>query len=123
MAIGAGWLNTIAVKADGHVAIWGQYFRQNSSLEDCESYLPSSATNIVAATGGRSHTVALTADGHVLCWGIDCYGDTVVPANLCNVVAIAATEWATLAVRADGTVTKWGSGDQLILPANIADAV
>ena len=81
VAIAAGYLHSLAVRADGSVAAWGINWAGQSTP-------PSSATNVVGLSAG-DHTLALRADGTVVAWGYNVYGQANVPPGLSNVVAIA----------------------------------
>ncbi len=87
--------------------------------------VPSSATNIVALSGGDIHALALRADGTVVGWGDDRDGQIDIPAGLNDAVAVAADGAFSLAVRADGTVIKWGdnTNSALAVPPGLANVV
>src|ERR1041385_2034826 len=93
VAVAGGESFSMALKADGTVAAWGE----NSSGQ---TNVPIDLTNVVAiaagythalaVAGGESFSMALKADGTVAAWGENSSGQTNVPIDLTNVVAIAA---------------------------------
>src|SRR6266850_2390785 len=101
LAIAAGNLHSLAVKADGTVTGWGiNNYGQTT--------IPASATNVMAIGAGDFHSLALKADGTVTGWGWNYYGQTTIPASATNVVAIGAGDYHNLALKADGTIVSWG---------------
>ena len=73
--VAAGERHTVALKADGAVACWG-----NNGYGQCD--VPAGLGTIIAVAAGGYHTVALKADGSVACWGRNDYGQSSVPAGL-----------------------------------------
>jgi len=104
VAIAAGGSNSLALKNDGTVIVWG-----DNSLG--QTTLPTNLTGVVAIAAGEFHSLALKNDGTVVGWGYDYYGESTPPAGLSNVVAIAAGSYHSLALRSDGTVVGWGYND------------
>jgi hypothetical protein len=98
VAIAAGYLHSLALKADGTVVAWGDNLFGQSTV-------PAGLTQVVAVSGGVYHSLALTAEGTVVKWGQD---SGSVPAGLTNAVALAAGHSHDLALKADGTVIAWG---------------
>lgn len=107
---------SIALKADGTVAVWFGVLYPNQSYID----FPAELSDIVAVAVGAGF-LALTSDGRVISWARDSYLD--VPDGLDNVTAIAAGGDHYLALKADGTVTAWGENDygQSSVPEDLTD--
>ena len=116
--IAGGACFSLALKADGTVAAWGD---NGFGLAN----VPASATNVVAITAGDSHGLALKAGGTVVAWNWGCYTQGDVPAAATNVVAIAAGYTHSLALKADGTVVAWGwnTFGQTNVPASATNIV
>jgi hypothetical protein len=112
VAIAAGGVHSLALRADGTVILWGG---------DGPTSVPTSATNVVAIAAGRSHSLVLRADGTVVQWG----GDAIPPAAATNVVAIAAGANHDLALRADGSVLAWGANyfGQATVPPGVTNVI
>lgn len=104
VAVSAGSYFSLALKANGQVAAWGQNDYSQTSV-------PSGAINVVAIAAGSAHSLALRVDGEIIGWGHNSYGQRNRPAEATNVVAIAAGGFHSLALRADGTVVGWGHND------------
>lgn len=94
VAIAAGLQQSLALKADGTVVQWGDY------------YGPVEVTRVVAISAGRYHNLALKDDGTVIGWGYGApgagayqnYGQATIPTGLSNVVLIAAGGLHSLAL-------------------------
>ncbi len=56
VAIAAGYFQSVALKSDGTVVVWGDntYGQRN---------VPAGLTNVVAIASGGNHVLALKADG------------------------------------------------------------
>ncbi len=112
VAITAGFLDSLAVRADGTVVAWGAGETNNPSdgNDFGQSIVPPDLNNVVAVAGGFGFSLALQADGTVVGWGDNTYGETNVPAGPSSVVAIAAgyADEFGLALQADGMVAGWG---------------
>jgi hypothetical protein len=119
VAIAAGWSHSLALRADGHVVIWGHsdYF--------VPARLPDGLVDIVAISASPELSLALDGDGRVTAWGKAEHGQTSVPDRLADVVAIAAGLRHCLALHADGHLTAWGDNGvkQAEVPAGLADVV
>ncbi|MGG7507521.1 Ig-like domain-containing protein [Plantibacter sp. YIM 135249] len=114
VAIAAGSIHSLALKADGSVIAWGDnYFRQST--------VPAAATtDVTAIAAGALFSLALKADGSVIAWGENYYGQSTVPeAATSGVTAIAAGRAHSLALKADGSVIAWGDNSykQSLVPA------
>ena len=101
MAIAAGNLHSLALRADGSVVAWGYNL-------DGTSIVPSSATNVVAIAAGGNLSVALRANGTVVQWGSGILSYPV-PSGLSNVVAISASGSHITALKNNGSVVSWGN--------------
>jgi hypothetical protein len=97
IAISAGSLQSMALRADGTVLTWGK-----------AETLPGGLTNIIAIAAGGEHELAVRSGGTVVAWGDNTYGQTNVPAGLSNVVAVAAGDSFSMALQSGGTVVVWG---------------
>jgi alpha-tubulin suppressor-like RCC1 family protein len=126
VAIAAGNLYSLALKADGRVFAWGY----NGSGQLGDDTLDSTLTPVqvvnesdfVAIAAGSDHSLALKADGRVYAWGGNFsngrLGDgttigkssPVLVVGQSDFMAIAAGFSHSLALKADGRVYAWGSG-------------
>jgi alpha-tubulin suppressor-like RCC1 family protein len=112
--VAAGFLHSMALRADGSVAAWG-----DSGLDQID--VPSDLLEVSAIASGAAHGLGLQTNGTVRGWGSDAYGQATPPADLTQVVAIAAGYFHSVAVRADGSVVSWGDSTygQTNVPANL----
>ena len=112
--VAAGYSHTVALKANGSVACWGDNLYGKCTV-------PANLGPVAQVAAGRYHTVALKANGSVACWGDNQYGQCTVPANLGPVAQVAAGGYHTVALKADGSVACWGSNGngQCNVPANL----
>lgn len=138
VAIAAGARNSLALKRDGTVWMWGD--NQDGSMGDGLIAPPSPVavpilptpvqvtglSDVVAVAAGYGHGLALKSDGTVWAWGFNGHGQLgdgttetrTAPtqvSGLANVVRIAAGDAHSVAVTSDGAVWTWGSnvGGQL----------
>jgi hypothetical protein len=108
VAVAAGSLHSLGLKADGSVVAWGCNF-------DGQCDVPAPNTDFVAIVAGAWHNLGLKRDGSIVAWGsnYDEYGrylgQCAVPAPNTNFVAIAAGWYHSLGLKADGTIVAWGS--------------
>ena len=119
VAVAAGDYHSLALRADGSIAVWGQYYYGDYNY--VSAYVPAGLSNVVSVAAGANHSLALRADGTVAAWGYNAYGQTNMPAGLNNVVAVAAGGTSSLALRADGSVVTWGS--QTNVPTGLSNVV
>jgi alpha-tubulin suppressor-like RCC1 family protein len=107
--ISAGFDYSMALKADGTIASWGDDFYGQCATDGF--------SDIVAISAGYYHGLALKADGTVVAWGNNDYGQCQVPDELKDpnalnkVIAISAGNDFSLALKADGTVVAWGNNE------------
>jgi hypothetical protein len=148
IAIAAGEVFSLALRADGTVVPWGANYSGETNIPASATNViaiaagsafslalkadgtavgwgdgfdaPASATNVVAIAAGNIHLLALKADGTVFGWGDNTYGQLNVPAGVSNVVAIAAGDFFSLALKTDGKVVAWGADDAGQLNINSA---
>lgn len=104
IAIAAGDLHTLALKADGTVVCWGG----GTVWGECD--VPEGLTDVVAIAGGGIHSLALKFDGTMVCWGDDSVSQCDAPVETDDAVAISAGYAATLVLKADGTLRCSGGG-------------
>ena len=106
LAIAAGVLHSLALKADGSIVGWG-------SNSDGQTTIPASATNgVVAIAAGSAYSLALKADGSIVGWGSNSDGQTNIPPSATSGVAgIAAGAHHSLALKGDSSVVGWGKND------------
>ena len=120
IALSAGGGHSLAVRADGSVAAWGDNRRGQCNVPPQASNVDAVAAGYAVASAG-SHSLALRSDGVVIAWGDNSRHQTNVPPDLNGVVAIAAGAGHSLALKADGRVTAWGTNDhgQCTVPADL----
>ena len=126
IAVSAGGLSSLALKADGTVWAWGwNYFGQlgiGNTTDQHYAVQVTGLSHVVAIAAGYDHCLALTSDGNVWAWGWNYYGQlgdgsTTTHSSpeqisgVSGVIALAAQENCSLALMADGTVWSWGEGD------------
>jgi hypothetical protein len=99
VAIAAADSISMAVKADGTVAAWG----------DGLSQVPPNVTNIVSISTGLDFALASRQDGSVTAWGTTGIATlTNVPPGLGDVVAVRAGLLIAFALKGDSTIAAWG---------------
>jgi hypothetical protein len=117
VALDAGSSFTVALRANGQVACWG-----NNSRGQCD--VPAALDGVVAISAGTSHALALKADGTVVGWGRYAFSNSAVaiPSGLSNVVRVSAGTQHSLALRSDGSVVAWGNYS-VTVPVDLASVV
>jgi Regulator of chromosome condensation (RCC1) repeat len=125
VAVAAGRVHSLALKADGTVLAWGSdaggQLGNDAALEDQSAPVAvSGASNVIAISAGYYFSLALKSDGTMLAWGSDSRGQlgddlpkadkpTPVPVDgASNIVAIGAGTEHALALKSDGTMLSWG---------------
>jgi alpha-tubulin suppressor-like RCC1 family protein len=123
IAISAEGYQSMALKSDGTVYMWGRnQYGQLGNGDNADSSTPvqvSDLSNVKAIAAGYWHSMALKEDGTVWAWGYNYYGqlgtgdevDRLVPvqvSGLSTVKAIAAKYLHSMALKEDGTVWTWG---------------
>lgn len=102
VAIAAGTAHSLALKADGTVAVWG-------ANDFGQTNVPPGLSNVVAIACGGWHNLALKSDGTVVAWGagigsntnVD-FNQSTVPPGLTNVIQIATGLVNSLALVGNG---------------------
>jgi len=90
IAIAAGGVHSVALKADGNVVVWG-------GDSPAVRAVPPMAGVVAIAANGRI-TLALLRDGTVAAWGTNSADQDQVPPGLNHVIAIAAGNNQSLAL-------------------------
>lgn len=120
IAIANSGFDSIALRNDGTVSVWGDNSYGQTNL-------PSELSNVVqvAQGGGYYFELALRADSTVVAWGSDRYGAVSGASGLTNVAAISAGAGHALALLMNGTVTAWGWNDfgQTNVPGGLSNVV
>lgn len=117
VAIAAGWLHNLAMKADGSVVTWG-----HPNLPAA----PAGLNGVRAIAAGGGHGLALKTNGTVVAWGDNSEGQTNLPMEArSGVLAIAAGYGHSLALKTNSTVVAWGHNDfgETNVPAGLSDVV
>ncbi len=106
VAVAAGGLHSLGVKADGSIVAWG-----DNSLGQCN--VPAPNTGFVAVAAGFYHSLGVRADGSIVAWGDNSYGQSnfSLPSGF---VAVAAGGYHSLALLANGSIA--AGGGQLLRP-------
>ncbi|SFO80928.1 Alpha-tubulin suppressor [Amycolatopsis arida] len=111
VAVDAGALHSVGLKADGSVHV-GQHQTFRTDLYG-EKTVPAEVRGATAVTAGWGHALAVV-DGGVVAWGNNWFGQTDVPVQArSGVVAVSSFGFHSLALRADGSVVSWGSRDDV----------
>lgn len=118
IGIAAGWVNAIALRANGSVVVWG-------CNDAGQNNVPAAATNVVSVVGGYRSFSVLRADGTVVGWGLNESGESNAPPTFTNAVQIAGVISHRLGLRADGTAIGWGYNGYGVadIPANPGNLV
>jgi hypothetical protein len=109
VAASAGVFFSVALRADGSLASWGD-----------DSYGQVSGTpagnNFAAASAGGYHSVALRSDGSLVSWGDNITGQVSATPAGNNFIAVSAGYQYSAALRSDGSLVCWGRGG-VVAPA------
>lgn len=124
-AIGAGDYFSVALKSDGSLWYFGDYFFSGGTNggiwhDLARPHQIDGITDVVSVACGRRTIAALKSDGTLWCWGdntqgqlgdgsFDSRNEPMAVPDLYDVKAVAAGEQFTLALKGDGTVWGWGS--------------
>ncbi len=128
VALAAGHVHSLALKADGTVLAWGNdaggQLGNDAALEDkAAPVVVNGANQIIEIAAGYFFSLALKSDGTMLAWGNNSkgqLGDSTILADkptpvavsgASDIVAIAAGSEHSLALKADGTMLAWGLDD------------
>ncbi len=103
-ATGGVW-HSAALRSDGTVWVWGEYWGGETSIPVPMAGL----SDVIAIEAGSVLTLALRSDGTVWSWSTSQSTATRIP-NLTEVRRIAAGDNHQLALRNDGTLWGWGDG-------------
>lgn len=118
IGLAAGWVNGIALRANGTVVAWG-------CNDAGQTVVPAVATNVVSTVGGYRSFSVLRADGRVVGWGLNESGESNAPPAFTNGVQIAGVISHRLGLRADGTAVGWGYNAYGVadIPPNLGNLV
>jgi alpha-tubulin suppressor-like RCC1 family protein len=126
VAVAAGTMHSLMLRADGTVSAWGWNFRgqlgDGTTTNRILAVDVGGLSDVIAIAAGGFHSMALMRDGTVWTWGYNSLGQLgdgstterhapVRVQGLENVVAIAAGTFHSLAVTADNTAWAWGSNN------------
>jgi hypothetical protein len=153
VAVTGGVAHTLALRADGTVAAWGDAgpvgftdgltgitqiastgwhslaLGSDGSVVDWSAdgaqAVPARVTGITQVAAGWEHNLAVRADGTVVAWGDNRFRESTVPTGLSGVTRVAAGFGHSLALRVDGTVVGWGRNEkgQATVPAGLSGVV
>ncbi|MBN8459854.1 MAG: cadherin-like beta sandwich domain-containing protein [Verrucomicrobia bacterium] len=137
VAVGTGYLHSLALCADGTLATWGyNIFGQIGDGGTASGNVPVAVDRsgvlagetVVAISAGPFHNLALCSDGTVVAWGYNNHGQlgdgsvttrrTPVVVNPTGalagkqVVAVAAGAYHSFALCGDGSIAAWGYNDE-----------
>jgi len=137
IAVGCGYLHSLALCSDGTLAAWGyNVYGQLGNNNSVPSNVPVAVDRsgvlagktVIAISAGPFHNLALCSDGTIAAWGYNNYGQlgtgdkatrrvpaSVIPSGALTgkqVVAVAAAAYSSFALCADGTLAAWGYNDE-----------
>jgi hypothetical protein len=113
-AIVAGGAQSVAVKVDGSVVVWGDNSQGQANVPGAAQ------SGVITVAAGAYHTVALMNNGSVVAWGQQTNGPVAAQSG---VQAIAAYGWHTVALKTNGSVVEWGDSGQWVVPAEAQSGV
>jgi len=124
IAISGGEGNTIALKSDGTVWVWGSNLfgaigNGTAGGDQLSPVQNTGITGVSQISGGFNFNVALKPDGTVFAWGFNTRGNlgngtsgaaSLIPvqSTITNVVDIKTAGAHTLAKKSDGSIWAWG---------------
>ena len=126
VSTGAG--NTMAIKTDGSLWLWGGNFygqlgngefvpKTPEELASMKMPKPEKLMDDVIAVSAESHSAAVKADGSLWLWGSNFIGqigdntttDRHIPVKIMDdVIAVSSGMFYTTAIKADNTLWAWG---------------
>lgn len=124
-AVSAGFVYTLAIKADGSLWAWGNNVYGQIGINPSEvnyGAVPlqiGADTDWQAVAAGARHTVALKTNGTLWAWGNNTYGqlgngtatDTFVPTQVgtdTDWLAVSTAGFHSVALKIDGSLWSWG---------------
>jgi len=117
VAFSGGSFHSLALRADGSVAAWGDNTYSQSS--------PPGANDVIAIAAGSYHSLALRSNRTVLAWGRNNNLQCNVPSDATNIISIGGGLQHSVAARGDGSVLAWGNStyNQTVIPANATNVI
>jgi len=101
IAISAGWMHSLGLKANGSIVAWGDN-------ENGQCTVPSPNSDFIAVAAGSAHSLGLKADGSIVAWGDNFYGQCDVLSPNKGFIAISAGWMHSLGLKANGSIVAWG---------------
>jgi len=98
IAVAAGEVHSVALRADGTVVAWG-----NNAYG--QTNVPAGLSNVIAISCDSYSSLALKSDGTAVGWGQ--YWQLNPPADWSNLVAVAGSGYGSYALRSDGSLRVW----------------
>jgi alpha-tubulin suppressor-like RCC1 family protein len=108
-AVSAGWMHSLALRANGTVAAWGANTNNLGQFVN-QAVVPPTLGTCTAIAAGFYHSAAIRTNGTVAVWGDNRFGQTNIPAGLGTCTRIATGGYHTLVIRTNGLVSAWGAG-------------
>jgi alpha-tubulin suppressor-like RCC1 family protein len=108
-AVSAGWMHSLALRANGTVAAWGANTNNLGQVVN-QSVVPASLGTCSAVAAGFFHSAAIRSNGTVAVWGDNRFGQTNIPSGLGPCTQIATGGYHTVVIRSNGLVAAWGAG-------------
>ena len=107
--------NTIALRSNGTVIVWGN---PNGPVSP-----PPGLKDVIAVSAANTYMMALQRNGNVVIWGSFPNAGFFIAGSLSNIAAIAASDFFPMALKRDGTVIQWSAvdGNQVQIPSDLSD--